>query len=67
MCAVNDNEANYKIFFGAQKVDYCLVHTDLMLNVLVDTGTFSRGMRLVPSLAGGAGSHLSRGTLIIQV
>lgn len=54
-------------FFEAQNVDYCLVHTNLMLNLEVDTGTFSRGMRLVPSLDGGAGSPLSRGTLIIQV
>lgn len=67
MCAFNDNEANDKIFFWSPQVVYCLVHTDLMLNVLVDTGTFSRGMRLVPSLDGGAGSPLSRGTLIIQV
>lgn len=67
MCALNDNEANDKIFFWSPQVDNCLVHTDLMLNLVVDTGTFSRGMRLVPSLAGGAGSRLSRGTLIIQV
>lgn len=42
-------------------------HTNLMLNLVVDAGTFSQGMRSVPSLAGGAGSLLSRDIQIIQV